>query len=429
MRKTILILLIIGFALYAADSLDVSLLGRFTATSPEDIVVSENRAYIANSSGGLQILDISDPGHIYELGYLFLPGNATGVCLLNDYIGVACSDSAFRILSVEDPSAISVVGIYESESGVYRCEARGDTIFLNGESFTILDASNPTLPSLTGEFTTVFDYSGFDISGNLAYLAEKNYGLSVVDLSDPTAPLSIGHYYALEEFFRGVCTDRWGRVYLAANSGVFAMEWIDDSLREIGYWESPDPVHDITIDGIFAFIACGHSGMRVLDISNPSDISEVGYYSLGSECTDIFLNYPTIWVTGLWARINAMDITSFADIEDQTSLPDANYIYTYPNPFNSAVTISFDGVKVPLRVEIFDLAGRRVARLPDDGTVGDGSPVPTANGRGDLAPKNREFTWQPDAAIGSGVYLVRAKYDAAQRPDGKTATERVVYLK
>jgi len=85
-----------------------------------------------------------------------------------------------------------------------------------------------------------------------------------------------------------------------------------------------------------------------------------------------------------------------------------------PNPFNSAVTIS---APEGAAIEIFDLNGRMV----DNNPVGDGFPVPSANGRGDLAPTN--VLWQPDASLGSGVYLVRAKIG------DKDITKRVVYLK
>ena len=111
--------------------------------------------------------------------------------------------------------------------------------------------------------------------------------------------------------------------------------------------------------------------------------------------------------------------------ESPPATPEDFAISAYPNPFNSAVTISLD-VPVDLTVEIFDINGRMVY----DNFVGDGSPVPSSNGRGDLAPTTREFIWQPDVSIGSGVYLVRARFNSAQRPiDGQTTTKRVVYLK
>ena len=135
--------------------------------------------------------------------------------------------------------------------------------------------------------------------------------------------------------------------------------------------------------------------------------------------------------------------------------PDRLTISAWPNPFNSAVTITLDAPvgahgRAPLQIEIFDLNGRRVAQLPDGGTVGAGF-TPALNDVADNnerdgarpSPTTREFTWSPDETIGSGVYLVRARFGdsrslsggyraeprQAEAAGGTAATKRVVYLK
>jgi hypothetical protein len=423
---SILAICVLSTTPFSADSLNIRLLGRFTATSPEGLIVVEDRAFVANSSGGLQVLDVSDPGHPSELGYLFLPGNATGVCRVGDNIGVACSDNTFRILDASDPSDIDSIGTFLSGSAVHKCCSIGDTVYLNGGAFSVVDCSTPGAISGIGVFPDVFDHSRFAVAPPYAYLAEKNYGLSVVDISDPSLPVGAGRYFALEEYIRGVAVGRRGRIYLAANSGVFVLEWSGDSLAEIGFWASPDDAHDIVVDGIYAFVVCGSAGLRILDISDPADIVEVGYYVLGSECTDIFLDYPVAWVTGLWARVNAMDISPFAPVGEVCPRPENFVLKAYPNPFNSAVTISVAEGLVPSRIEIFDIAGRLVepfCPLDISPVRGDTEPVPLKKGD--------SFTWSPAHSLPSGVYLVRARF----APDGPTArltdqiTKRVVYLK
>jgi len=88
--------------------------------------------------------------------------------------------------------------------------------------------------------------------------------------------------------------------------------------------------------------------------------------------------------------------------------------------------------------------------LPDGGTVGAGF-TPALNDVADNnerdgarpSPTTREFTWSPDETIGSGVYLVRARFGdsrslsggyraeprQAEAAGGTAATKRVVYLK
>ena len=118
--------------------------------------------------------------------------------------------------------------------------------------------------------------------------------------------------------------------------------------------------------------------------------------------------------------------------EAPAARPEEIAISAYPNPFNSAVTISFDcGSESPqalstlppgaCRVEIFDINGRMVAEIPADNPVGS-RPASTAGDAG-VAPTVHEIVWQPDVTVGSGVYLVRAKVGDSE------VTKRVVYLK
>ena len=66
-------------------------------------------------------------------------------------------------------------------------------------------------------------------------------------------------------------------------------------------------------------------------------------------------------------------------------------------------------------IEIFDINGRLVDNIPI--------------ARGNSAPANREYIWQPDQSLGSGVYLVRARFDRLTDRGEESVTKRVVYLK
>jgi len=84
-------------------------------------------------------------------------------------------------------------------------------------------------------------------------------------------------------------------------------------------------------------------------------------------------------------------------VEETHAGPDEFSLTVSPNPFNSAVTITAPENAI---IEIFDINGRNIP------TLGGGEQV-----------------WRPEASVGSGVYLVRA------RIGDKDITKRVVYLK
>ncbi len=122
------------------------------------------------------------------------------------------------------------------------------------------------------------------------------------------------------------------------------------------------------------------------------------------------------------------DFTGIAE----TPTPQAFAISAYPNPFNSAVSFTIDGAGVcntPLRIEIYDVAGRKIAQLPDGVTVGEGlrpsrSSIMAQTGGSETTPlRDAEFIWQPAATLGSGVYLIRIEQN------GQIYTRPVVYVK
>jgi len=116
-----------------------------------------------------------------------------------------------------------------------------------------------------------------------------------------------------------------------------------------------------------------------------------------------------------------------AGVAQATPRPDEFRISAYPNPFNSAVRIAVDAPSVGAGlverseiprthafVEIFDIAGRMVAEIPANGSESAKPSSTNASGA---------YRWQPDESLGSGVYLVRARFG------DESTSKRVVYLK
>jgi len=81
--------------------------------------------------------------------------------------------------------------------------------------------------------------------------------------------------------------------------------------------------------------------------------------------------------------------------------PNAFSIEAYPNPFNGNCRLQIDDCGLGINaIEIFDINGRNIAKL----------------GGGDQI-------WKPEATVGSGVYLVRAKIGE------ESFSKRIVYLR
>ena len=380
MRKYLLTVIFIAASCFGADSLGVRLLGRYTPCSPLDIVVEGNTGYVANSSGGLMVLDVANPASISSPGYQFLPGEATCIDIIGDYVAIACDDNALRILDPAVPSDILTVGEYSGAFDIAECFVSGDTVFTTGGRFALFSANPPSEIILMCEYSTVFAAEDIFVQHPYAYLAENNYGLSIIDISNPAVPVNFGRFFGLEEYVRSVFVDRRNRIYIGTNDELMIYRMNGDSIEHLGSWTAPAPVRDIEVDGRYAFLACGNSGLRILDVNSPPSISEVGYYVLGSEMTAIHLDYPRIWLVGLWARINCFDVSAFANIdEEDIPKPEKSSLNIFPSPFNSECRI--DGPSC--RALVYDVFGSQVGKITIPGT------------------------WRPEEHSPSGFYLIQ----------------------
>jgi len=131
-------------------------------------------------------------------------------------------------------------------------------------------------------------------------------------------------------------------------------------------------------------------------------------------------NYPLYRIWG-YHHLYISKCSGFTGIKETLPQPRPNSISlsAHPNPFNSAVLVAApEGAEI----EIFDINGRMI----DNISVGTG--LKSACGRGSEA-LSYEFVWQPNENIGSGVYLVRARFDKLSDRDNESVSKRIVYLK
>jgi hypothetical protein len=62
---------------------------------------------------------------------------------------------------------------------------------------SIVDVSDPTAPSLLSQLTTDGIPQSVDVAGDIAYVSAYNSGVSVIDVSDPDEPMLLGSGWPL----------------------------------------------------------------------------------------------------------------------------------------------------------------------------------------------------------------------------------------
>jgi len=117
---------------------------------------------------------------------------------------------------------------------------------------------------------------------------------------------------------------------------------------------------------------------------------------------------------------------------EEADLPVDFAIFAYPNPFNGNCILMIDDCGLGIEaIEIFNVNGRRVDVIARRAAPDAAFSPPTEKDYRPLWTFNSSacFVWQPDESIGSGVYLVRARFDKLTDRGGKDIAKRVVYLK
>jgi len=138
---------------WVAQGADLELIGQWPGWPrgfANGVAVSGNYAYVANGSGGLQVLDVSNPANPQRVSYCGTSGSAQGVAVSGNYAYVADDMAGFQVIDVSTPANPQWVGGCTNDPG--------------GRAW------------------------GVAVSGNYAYVADSGAGLHVIDVSSPANP-------------------------------------------------------------------------------------------------------------------------------------------------------------------------------------------------------------------------------------------------
>ena len=163
------------------------------------VAVSGDWAYVAAHAGGLRVVKVSDPSQVSNSSAVASAAaqNAQSVSVQDKLAFVADGTGGIRIFDAspawKTPAEAPVeAGSYRTGGYVYRVVASGSVAFAaNGDrGLRILDVSDPAAPSELGSLRTD-DAHDVAVQKGIAYVADGNSGLRVVDVSDPAHPAAV----------------------------------------------------------------------------------------------------------------------------------------------------------------------------------------------------------------------------------------------
>ncbi|MBL4699164.1 MAG: hypothetical protein JKX70_10060 [Phycisphaerales bacterium] len=206
---------------------------------------------------------------------MIVESSAYEIVVDGDRVYVMVGLEGLRIYDVSDPIAPVLVGSYP-ETG--RIVVDGDRVYIARDyGIDVLDVSDPAAPVSLGFFQgeeyLTFPLNGWELVGDVIYMASSQVGLMLFDVSDPANIVQLETYGGFLEVY-GVLQAN-GHLYVNRNG----LEVLDVS-------DPRSPVLAHTLDWMNLYQKSDASGslmylvdserFSIFDISNPSEMNLVG---------------------------------------------------------------------------------------------------------------------------------------------------------
>jgi hypothetical protein len=337
-------------ALFTFDSLNMSYQGTWGFGQSFSIGSdTTGNILFVGSGAGVIILDVSNPSSPVKLSEISTRGlvdaiyydPATGRLYLTAYF------AGFEIWDVSTLSAPVKIGggptIGLPRGGIF---ASGNYVYVVTvvDGVQVFDVSDPTSPVNTG--TCPLDPGNLAWnsakSGNLIFAALGNGGMMVVDVSNPSNPFVAGSY-------NGVTTGVWvanGYAYVVAyNSGLHVLDISNlSNITQVGFCQITGLPYRVQVQGTYAYLGNAYSpggGINVVDVTVPSNPLPGNSYEGYAE--HIAVNGPVLGFTGSSYPCTILDISNPSApvlantyrlaISTIDVVPYGNYAYTGNNGF------------------------------------------------------------------------------------------------
>ncbi|MGH2566885.1 MAG: LVIVD repeat-containing protein, partial [Bacteroidota bacterium] len=285
-----------------------------------DIRVRDSILFVV--SGGLVIVDVSDPSVPKKIGWISIRFGPTRVTVEDSFAYVTVSAGGLHVVDITNLYEPKLRGDIPAGGQFPRCLAAKDQFVYVGNpewpDLAVIDATNPD--SLTRAFTSIGGWgisayvrntllfvgvSEFDGNQSLKIFSVKNpalpveigrivvgfprshelnsiivderyafasvgeHGIVAVDISNPAQP-QITDSRVFRSMVSYSIASSQGKVYTAYTSGLWTVDASEpNSLKHLTFFPTGGFAYKVFIKDTLAFVASGQSGLWILDVSNP----------------------------------------------------------------------------------------------------------------------------------------------------------------
>lgn len=189
----------------------------------------------------------------------------------------------------------------------------------------IFDVSNPAAPTEVGFYDEVNDVLGVAVRGTYAYITDRGVnagprvvGLHVIDVSDPSHPSQVGYWelpathppFSAEVAAVGV-TVAGDYAYVAnLDTGLRIVNVSNPSQPwETGSYTTPGVANQVAVAGDYAYVADDYDGLRIINVSDPAAPTLAGSYNTPGATHDVAVTGNYAYLADGTAGLRILDIS------------------------------------------------------------------------------------------------------------------------
>ncbi len=326
--------------------------------SVRDFLQDGQRLYIAESSYGISVLDISDPAMPQRIGYVGTPGEPGGLALYGNYLYVASSsqgvqiidtrrftprrlsaaidtpggtndialdgrwiyvadgDAGLQVIDRGDMENLKLVAHLPTRSRATHLVTARDMLYLavKGRELLVVDVRNPLLPRLVSRLALPVDLSDLAIRDTTLFASSFSKKLLRIDISDAAHPRILESLDLPGKAWRIALVG--DDVFIAAEkAGLQIARFLPGKPgRLIANLTRPWPMTafaaslGIAVRDGYAYLVQGEEGLQIIDIGNPEKPREVGLVKIPGQSLDICLSKNFAVLSNRWNGYYFVDI-------------------------------------------------------------------------------------------------------------------------
>ena len=242
----------------------------------EDVIIRNNFAYVSFFDKGLYILDIQKPSQPRIMAQLPIPGNARSVSLAGNYAYIAGWESGLHIVDISNPAAPRIVGNHDTKGSAWGADINNGHVFIWDwwGGVKVVNVEKPHQPRAVGKYHTRGNIINMRQKDNYIYTANGIGGVQVFDIRNALNPI-----WVTGIDFPGKIIDVW----TSKNSGIAYAANAEHGLRildisnpfyiqSIGQQDTGGETTLVREHNQTLYVANKTSGLLIYNAANPRQL-------------------------------------------------------------------------------------------------------------------------------------------------------------